>query len=389
MSQIQSFFISAYGDPGQCEDVNHFLRSHVIIRMSQGFVSSEQNAGFQLLVEYTDAAVPGSEKNGRRIDYRALLATEEEQQLFDKLRKFRADLAKEKKLPGAYMICKDEHLYAIVTIPEITAEKIAGLPHGGNILLEIFDPKKRTISAVCFDERIIHHAVMNVLEPVFERQFIFHSYACRKGKGTHEARLYAQRMSQKYPCFLKLDVHHFFDSIDHEVLKQQLLRIIKNSECLLLLFTIIDSYSVAADDKKNRGLPIGNLTSQFFANLYLSPLDHFALENLHAAAYCRYMDDVIVWGNSQEELCKTFSSLNRYLTECLHLSFKEPVYGKVYNGVPFLGFLIKPYSARLLQENKRRRLHHLKTVSSEWERGLISDETAAARSCSIYAACIC
>ena len=146
----------------------------------------------------------------------------------------------------------------------------------------IIDPKERIISAAPFKDRIVHHAIINVLEPVFERQFIYHTYACRKGKGTHAAARYAFKCAERSTYFLKLDVRKYFDSIDHTVLKSLLCRIIKDTRCLELLFSVIDSYVSchAAPDSASRGLPIGNLTSQFFANLYLSPLDHFVLEQL-------------------------------------------------------------------------------------------------------------
>lgn len=118
----------------------------------------------------------------------------------------------------------------------------------------------------------MHHAIMNVLEPVFEKQFIFHTYACRKGKGSHKAIKYAFCKAKNCEYFLKLDVKKYFENIDHNILKRKLSKILKDKDCLDLLFDIIDSFSI------EKGLPIGNLTSQFFANLYLSELDHFVLE---------------------------------------------------------------------------------------------------------------
>ena len=150
------------------------------------------------------------------------------------------------------------------------------------IQFKIYDPKERMISVVPFPDRVMHHAIMNVLEPVFERQFIFHTYACRKEKGTHAAARYAFKCAGRSEFFLKLDVRKYFDSIDHTVLKQFLCRIIKDARCLELLFGVIDSYKIDFEGEsagRKKGLPIGNLTSQFFANFYLSALDHFILEN--------------------------------------------------------------------------------------------------------------
>lgn len=116
--------------------------------------------------------------------------------------------------------------------------------HGKYRQFTIIDPKERIISAAPFADRIVHHAIINVLEPVFERQFIFHTYACRSGKGTHAAARYAFKKAKSCKYFLKLDVRKYFDSINHSILKNFLCRIIKDSCCLTLLFGVIDTYCV-------------------------------------------------------------------------------------------------------------------------------------------------
>jgi retron-type reverse transcriptase len=135
----------------------------------------------------------------------------------------------------------------------------------------ITDPKERVISAAPIEDRVMHHAIMNILEPVFERQMIFHTYACRKDKGTHAALRYAFSQCKSHEWFLKLDIRKYFDSINHTILKEHLDRLIKDYRVRRLFYGIIDSYCKTP----GTGLPIGNLTSQFFANLYLSRLDHF------------------------------------------------------------------------------------------------------------------
>ena len=138
MSQYQSFFISASGNSSQCDEINHFLRSHVVIRTVENIINSGSNCGIQILVEYKDVQQPG-EKNGRqKIDWRASLATDEQRELFDRLKEFRAKFSKEKHLVGAYMVCKDEHLASIVQNPDITLEEIKSLPHLNNIMLKDF-----------------------------------------------------------------------------------------------------------------------------------------------------------------------------------------------------------------------------------------------------------
>ena len=223
--------------------------------------------------------------------------------------------------------------------------------HGKYRQFKIYDPKERIITAASFEDRIIHHAIMLILEPVFEKQFIFHTYACRKGKGTHKALEYASKKAKQCEYFLKLDVRKYFDNVNHTVLKAKLFRIIKDDKCLRLLFSIIDSFG-----EDNKQLPIGNLTSQFFANFYLSSMDHLVLEKLKPQGYVRYMDDVIIFDNSKSKLMETYRTLNNYVATELQLTFKQPVINKCVNGIPFLGFLIRRNSISILSKNWNRKL---------------------------------
>ena len=237
---------------------------------------------------------------------------------------------------------------------------------------KVFDPKERIISVVPFCDRVMHHAIMNVLEPLFERQFIFHTYACRKGKGSHRAVKYVFSKTKKYKYFLKLDVKKYFDSIDHEVLKRLLCRIIKDAETLRLLFSIIDSYGSCIE--KNKGLPIGNLTSQFFANFYLSPVDHFALEKLKVSAYVRYMDDILILDNSKERLNFIYKSLSDFCYKNFFLTLKTPVFGSVKDGVSFLGFLISSKKICLCAKSKKRKRKKLNFLNFLFTSGQIDKE---------------
>ncbi len=230
----------------------------------------------------------------------------------------------------------------------------------------IYEPKERLISVVPFIDRVMHHAIMNVLEPVFEKQFIYHTYACRKGKGSHKAIKYAFSKAKNCEFFLKLDVKKYFDNIDHQILKQKLVRIIKDKECLDLLFDIIDSFST------EKGLPIGNLTSQFFANLYLSELDHFVLEKLKPSGYCRYMDDFLLFCNSKTELLKMYSKIESFCYEKLLLNLKPFIFGKCKDGIAFLGYKITCKDVDLLQKSKKRKKQKLKSINYEFEKNLIS-----------------
>lgn len=239
---------------------------------------------------------------------------------------------------------------------------------------KIYDPKERLITAASFEDRIVHHAIMNVLEPVFERQFVFHTYACRKQKGTHKAVQYALKKAGSCKYFLKLDVRKYFDSIPHGKLKELLLRIIKDRKCLSLLFEIIDSYSVT----DGRGLPIGNLTSQFFANCYLSPLDHFVLEKLKPKGYARYMDDIAVFSDSKSALKKTLSEMQKFI-EPFSLLFKQPVINSCENGVPFLGCSVSGKRISLLGRTRRRKARKARRLAYEFSQGLIDGAKLADR----------
>lgn len=257
------------------------------------------------------------------------------------------------------------------------------------VQFKIFDPKERMISVVPFADRVIHHAIMNILEPVFERQFIFHTYACRKGKGTHAAARYAFKCAKSSAYFLKLDVKKYFDSIDHFVLKQLLCRIIKDSRCLSLLFSVIDSYKVSFEggtSGREKGLPIGNLTSQFFANFYLSLLDHFVLEKLKPKAYVRYMDDIVIFDDSLLRLKQIFKDVSDFCSEKLVLSLKIPVFGKCRNGVPFLGWKLSSKGIRILKKTQRRMKQKLLLIEAEFSAGKISLDKAYKRAKSIFAA---
>jgi len=190
---------------------------------------------------------------------------------------------------------------------------------------KIYDPKERQICAAAFKERVLHHALMNICHEDFERYQIFDSYASRKGKGTYAALERAKHYTKRFDWFLKLDVRKFFYSIPHEVLKQQLRHLYKDGVLLQVLDTIIDT--VAFDEKalytpvqigeNNKGVPIGNLTSQYFANHYLAVADHFAKEELGIKGYVRYMDDMVLWGNDKKELLEKGKAYQIFIKEAL------------------------------------------------------------------------
>ncbi len=204
-------------------------------------------------------------------------------------------------------------------LAELRAQLLEGrVPVGRYHYFRIHDPKERLICAASFPERVLHHALMSVCDPILERAAIADSFACRTGKGRTAALARAQEFARRFPWFLKLDVRKYFDSVDHERLRAMLGRKFKDAAVLRLFDEIIASYQTTPD----HGLPIGNLTSQHFANFYLAPLDRFAKETLGRVGYVRYMDDFVLWGGSGQELSALRERVREFLAETLGLDLK-------------------------------------------------------------------
>jgi len=165
---------------------------------------------------------------------------------------------------------------------------------------EVREPKVRKICSSHFRDRVVHHAICNILEPIFEKRLISDTYACRVGRGLHVAVKRCQFFTTKNTYFLKCDIRKFFETIDHGVLKILLRRLIKDKRVLSLLDQVIDHAVPGYEISK--GLPIGNLTSQHFANLYLGELDHFLKDRLRVKSYLRYMDDFFLFSQDKESL---------------------------------------------------------------------------------------
>ena len=242
----------------------------------------------------------------------------------------------------------------------------------------VHDPKKRLISAAPFRDRVVHHALCRVMEPIYESRFIFDSYANRIGKGTHRALNRSQQFARCYPYVLQCDVKQFFPSIDHSILYQILSRHIADQDVLWLVERILQSgrdvlseeYEMVwfdGDDllaaSRPRGLPIGNLTSQFWANVYLNELDQFVKRELKCKAYIRYVDDFLLFGEDKKSLHDWRAEIIRKVSEmrlALH-DGKAQVF-PVKTGIPFLGFRIYPEYRRLKARRSlqfRRKLKNL------------------------------
>jgi len=216
---------------------------------------------------------------------------------------------------------------------------------------QVHDPKERLICAAAFRERVLHHALMNVCEPVLERGAVFDSYACRKGKGRLRAVERAQGYARTHRWFLKLDIRQYFASIHQGTLRRLLGRKFKDPVLLGIFDRIIGSYHSAP----GRGLPIGNLTSQHFANFYLGPLDRFLKETLGRRAYVRYMDDFVVWGESGGDLRGVWERVRAFLAAELKLTLKaNTALNRTAFGMDFLGYRLFPGTLRLARRSKVR-----------------------------------
>ena len=235
----------------------------------------------------------------------------------------------------------------------------------------VHDPKKRTIAEAPFRDRVVHHALVGVLEPVYERTFIFDSYATRKGKGTHGAVRRAQRFMRSRPWYLKADVDHYFEAVDHEILLSILARKLKDPKLLGLLERIIRSTEVPG-----KGLPIGNLTSQFLANVYLDPLDHAIKDRWGVKGYLRYMDDMVLFGVSSKALLDLRLRLEAFVADRLALRLKERAtwINRSSHGLSFLGMRVFRNMVRLRPANRRRSLARMEERTEAWRRGRIDDE---------------
>lgn len=251
---------------------------------------------------------------------------------------------------------------------------------------KIFDPKERLISAAPYRDRVVHHALVRTLEPVFERTFIFDSYACRRGKGTHAALDRFTGYARRHRYVLKCDVRKYFPSIDHAILKELVARKIKDRDVLWLVHRIVDrsnpqeevQHWFPGDDlftptALRRGLPIGNQTSQFFANVYLNPFDHWVQETLRARHYLRYMDDFVIFSDDKGWLAEAREQCREFLaTLRLRLHPDKSVISRVEDGTRFLGFRMFPEHRRLPRANVVRMRRRLREMQAGYAAGKLS-----------------
>jgi len=252
----------------------------------------------------------------------------------------------------------------------------------------IHSPKTRRISAAPFADRVVHHALCNIISPPLERAFLWDSYANRDGKGTHRAVDRLQSFARRYRYALRLDVVKHFPSIDHAILLRILESTIADCKIIDLVAQIIASgdrileqeYEMVffpGDDLfavcRPRGLPIGNLTSQFWSNCYLNPLDHFIKRRLRCPAYLRYVDDMALFSDSEQQLWEAKAAVAQYL-ETLRLTVHagSAQVQPTSSGVPWLGFVVYPDHRRVKGRKVVEATRRLEDRFEEWRKGLIS-----------------
>ncbi len=246
----------------------------------------------------------------------------------------------------------------------------------------IYDPKFLVINKAAVRDRIVHHFVFKYLEKIYQPRFIHQSYSCQKGKGTHLAvrdlSSALRKVTGNYtkPVWaLKMDIKKFFDSIDHEILLRLLKRRVQNQEMFWLLEQIVRSFS--SPQGRGKGVPIGNLTSQIFANIYLSELDYFVKFILREQYYFRYADDFIFLHEDREYLLRLCGQIKEFLDNALSLTAHPQKISirKFRQGVDFLGYALLPHRAALRTKTKCRMFKKISRKVEEYNGGLVDEHT--------------
>jgi len=267
--------------------------------------------------------------------------------------RFRADLE------GQLARLRADILAGTVTLGEMRAFRIK-------------DPKPRLIHAPCFRERVLHHALMAQAGPVLDRALVADTYACRVGKGALAAVQRAQHHLRRWPWYAQIDIRGYFASIDHATLGALLARRFRAPGLLALMSRIVASHQSAP----GKGLPIGALTSQQFANYYLSGLDRLLLEGCRVRGLVRYMDDVVWWGDSQAAVRTALAAARAYTRDDLALEIKESVrIGPSSGGLNFCGYRILPGALLLSRRRKRRYAQCRRAWENAWAQGRIDTRT--------------
>jgi len=257
---------------------------------------------------------------------------------------------------------------------DLRARLAAGYVFGPYRTFQVHDPKTRDVAAAPFADRIVHHAIVACLEPYFECRLAASVFACRQGRGGRAARaaLLAACRKPKHVYFLKCDIRRYFPSIRHDVLLRALVPACGDAWSLELLRSLLNSWHTS--DAPGTGIPIGNLTSQLFANVYLMATDQYMLRTARASGYMRYVDDMLWFCSDKATLWRQRDELAvRLAAMGLHLHPRKTRLGSVADRVDFAGLVAGPGVLRLRGASKRRSLRYLRQMRRDWRRGTVAD----------------
>ena len=245
--------------------------------------------------------------------------------------------------------------------------------HGDYQHFRVFDPKERHISKTSVRDRLVHHVVYNELVRFFDKRYVYHSFSCRLGKGTHKGVSSLERALRKVsanntrPCYvLKIDIKRFFDTICHPILKKLIKKHLKDQKILTLIDHIIDSFYHKNEQGQIRGLPLGNVTSQVFANIYLHELDVFVKHQLKEPFYLRFCDDFCLVGESLNHLESLNVQIRQFLKDRLLLEIHP---GKT---IDFLGYVLFPHHKLLRTRTRKRLKNRLNKTYEDFLNGKVS-----------------
>lgn len=250
---------------------------------------------------------------------------------------------------------------------------------------EIPDPKPRVIAAAPFRDRVVHHALVQVLEPLFEPRFIEDSYACRKGRGNHAGMRRALHFSKKYRWALKCDIRRYFPSIRHDLMQRAIARVVADQKVLALVDQILGSHVESTEQlwqpggdlfdmiEVRRGLPIGNLTSQFFANIFLDGFDHYVKQDLRVKGYVRYVDDFLLFADSRKQAREWGQRCREHLGEWgLEIHPDKYRMCRTGSGVDFCGYVVRADGrVKIRSSGVRRFQRRLKRLKGDARAGKI------------------
>lgn len=254
---------------------------------------------------------------------------------------------------------------------------------GRSTQFAIHDPKERLITAPFFAERVLHHAIMNVCEPEFERRLIHHTYACRRGKGQFAGLAAARRFASGHGWFLQMDVRKFFESIPKDNLLDRLERVFAEREVLSWFRQIV----LAHEPGSLRGLPIGSLISQHCANLYLDGVDRVVTQGQRSGAYVRYMDDFVAWSGDRERLRSIRDAVEEQL-RADGMAFKtKPSWNRTERGMNFLGHRVLPGRVEVSRISRIRYTRKVRGIGKALASGVLTESEAQAKltACTAFA----